>query len=51
MKRSDKSLRQLIILINSVSRSGASLEEIQWVRREVTSYVMKVLTLGLYPLS
>jgi hypothetical protein len=49
MKRSDKSLRQIIILINSVSRSGASMEEIQWVRREVAAYLMKVLTLGLYP--
>lgn len=48
MKKSDKSLRQIFVLINSVSRAGASREEIAWVRSEVTAFIFKVFTLGLY---
>ncbi|MCF8059005.1 MAG: hypothetical protein K9K67_06900 [Bacteriovoracaceae bacterium] len=49
MIKSQKNLRQIFLLVWSISQSKASQEEVRWARRELEAYLLKVLSLGLYP--
>lgn len=49
MNQPTKSCRQILTLIWSVSKSHASQEDIHWVRKEITTFLTRKVTLGFYP--
>ena len=48
MQQNPKSFRQIFDILWSISQNQAGHNEINWARQELSRFILRVLTLGLY---